>query len=115
MHVHVFHTTGIRDSWAGDNSVQPDAFSFRSGVTTMVDAGSSGWSNFPEFKDRVIDRSKTRVLALLNIVGKGMGRARKIEQEVADMDEKATAAPARSYNVMWVGHKQTNISGPVWP
>ena len=57
----------------GDNSVYPDGFTFRSGVTTVVDAGSSGWRNFPDFKDRVIDRSKTRVLALLNIVGNGMG------------------------------------------
>ena len=44
IHVHVFHTTGIQDAWAGDNSVAPDSFSFRTGVTTMVDAGSSGSS-----------------------------------------------------------------------
>ena len=52
--------------------IQPDGFTFRVGVTTVVDAGSSGWRNFPDFKDQVIDRSKTRVLALLNIVGNGM-------------------------------------------
>lgn len=43
LHTHLFATTGIRDAWAGDNSVLPDGFSFRTGVTTMVDAGSSGW------------------------------------------------------------------------
>src|SRR5260370_37920029 len=46
MHTHLFYTTGIRDAWAGHTSVQPDAVSFRSATTTMVDAGSSGWRNF---------------------------------------------------------------------
>ena len=30
MHVHVFHTTNIPAAWAGDYSVDPDSFSFRS-------------------------------------------------------------------------------------
>ena len=50
----------------------------------MVDAGSSGWRNFPDFKGRVIDRAKTRVLVMLNIVGQGMGGG-AIEQNVEDM------------------------------
>ena len=71
IHVHVYPGTGGR-ALAGDLSVVPDAHTFRSGVTTVVDAGTSGWRTFPDFKERVIDRSKTRVLALLNIVGRGM-------------------------------------------
>src|SRR5437899_11285647 len=81
IHVHVYAGTGQRGAYSGDNSVYPDGFTFRSGVTTVVDAGSSGWRNFPDFKDRVIDRSKTRVLALLNLVGRGMGGG-SIEQDV---------------------------------
>ena len=42
LHVHVFYTPLNPGSWAGRSSVRPDAFSFRTGVTTMVDAGSSG-------------------------------------------------------------------------
>ena len=80
IHVHVYAGTGQRGAYDGDNSVYPDGFTFRSGVTTVVDAGSSGWRNFPDFKDRIIDRSKTRVLALLNIVGGGMGGG-AIEQD----------------------------------
>ena len=91
IHVHVYTGTGARNSYAGDNSVYPDGFTFRSGVTTVVDAGGAGWRNFADFKDRVIDRSHTRVLAFLNIVGHGMGGG-KIEQNTADMDAKATAA-----------------------
>lgn len=86
MHVHVFmgNEPGayIAD---GATSVMPDGFTFRSGVTTVVDAGSSGWRNFKLFKEQTIDKSKTRVLALLNIVGTGM-RSRFEEQDVSDMN-----------------------------
>src|SRR5882724_6221945 len=91
IHTHLFHTTGIRDAWAGDNSVQPDAFSFRSGVTTMVDAGSSGWRNFETFRHTVIDRAQTRVLALINIAGLGM-MADVTEQVSSDFQPKQVAA-----------------------
>src|SRR6202521_3603934 len=89
IHVHVYAGTGERNSYAGDNSVPPDGFTLRSGVTTVADAGSSGWRNFEDFKDRIIDRSRTRVLAFLNIVGAGM-RGGKYENNLADME----AAPA---------------------
>ena len=60
IHVHVYAGTGERGSYAGDLSVPPDGFTFRVGVTTVVDAGCSGWRNFEDFKDRIIDRSNTR-------------------------------------------------------
>jgi len=50
LHTHVYAGTGRPDAYDGDHSVYPDGFSFRSCVTTMVDAGSSGWRNFPDFK-----------------------------------------------------------------
>ncbi|HET9320039.1 MAG TPA: amidohydrolase/deacetylase family metallohydrolase [Bryobacteraceae bacterium] len=114
IHVHVYAGTGMRGAYSGDNSVYPDGFTFRSGVTTVVDAGSSGWRNFPDFKDRVIDRSRTRVLALLNIVGRGMGGEGKIEQDVTDMDPKATAAQAKKYPGVVVGIKTAHFKGPEW-
>src|SRR5882724_5966130 len=53
IHVHAYAGTGMKGAYSGDNSVYPDGFTFRSGVTTVVDAGSSGWRNFSDFKDRV--------------------------------------------------------------
>src|ERR1041385_8195620 len=82
IHVHVFAGTGERNSYAGDSSVYPDPMTLRVGVTTVADAGCAGWRNFEEFKDRIIDRSRTRVLALLNIVGSGM-RGGKYENNLA--------------------------------
>ena len=113
MHVHVYAGTGMRGAYSGDLSVYPDGFTFRSGVTTVVDAGSSGQQNFPDFKDRVIDRSRTRVLAMLNIVGRGMGGG-KIEQDTSDMDAKATAEQAKRYPGVVVAIKTAHYSAPDW-
>jgi dihydroorotase len=112
-HVHLFATTGMKDAWAGDNSVLPDGFSFRSGVTTMVDVGSSGWRNFEDFRDRVLDRARTRVFAMLNIAGLGM-MTDVPEQNVHDMDAKATAAMALKHRDIVVGIKSAHYQGPEW-
>jgi dihydroorotase len=82
-------------------------------VTTIVDAGSSGWRSFPDFKDRVIDRSQTRVLAMLNIVGAGM-RGGKYENNLADMQAGPTAAMALKYPGVIVGIKSAHFAGPEW-
>ncbi|MFN0165244.1 MAG: amidohydrolase/deacetylase family metallohydrolase [Bryobacteraceae bacterium] len=113
IHVHVYAGTGMRGAYSGDNSVYPDGHTFRSGVTSVVDAGSSGWRNFEDFKDRVIDRSKTRVFALLNIVGKGMGGG-PIEQDVSDMDPKATAEMVKKYPQSAVGIKTAHFATKEW-
>ncbi|HEY3840936.1 MAG TPA: amidohydrolase/deacetylase family metallohydrolase [Bryobacteraceae bacterium] len=113
MHVHVYAGTGQKGAYAGDLSVYPDGFTFRTGVTTAVDAGSSGWRNFPDFKDRVIDRAQTRIFAFLNIVGHGMGGG-QVEQNVQDMDAKATADRAKEYRGTVVGIKTAHFAGPEW-
>src|ERR1700761_1623016 len=113
LHVHVYAGTGERNSYAGDNSVPPDGFTFRVGVTTVVDAGCSGWRNFEDFKDRIIDRSKTRVLADLNIVGSGM-RGPKYEDNLDDMDGEATGKMALKYPGVIVGIKSAHFTGPEW-
>jgi dihydroorotase len=113
IHAHVYTGTGERGSYAGDNSVYPDGFSFRVGVTTLVDAGGSGHRNFEDFKDRVIDRSRTRVLAFLNIVGNGM-RGGKFESNQDDMESKPAADMALKHKGVIVGIKTAHYTGPEW-
>ena len=113
LHVHVYTGTGERGSYAGDLSLPPDGFTFRTGVTTVVDAGFAGWRNFEDFKDRIIDRSQTRVLAMLNIVGSGM-RGGKYEQNVFDMEAEPTARMAMRYPGLVVGIKTAHFNGPEW-
>ena len=113
MHVHVFAATMDRE-YTGEFGVRPDGFTFRSGVTTVVDAGSSGWRNFEDFKRLVMDRVQTRVLAMLNIVGKGMAGRNDIEQDVSDMDPERTAEMAKRHKDVVVGIKIAHYAGPDW-
>jgi dihydroorotase len=82
-------------------------------VTTVADAGSSGYKNFEDFKEHIIDRSKTRVLAFINIVGAGM-RGPKFENNLADMEPEPTAEMAKKYPQLIVGVKTAHFSGPEW-
>jgi len=113
IHVHVFAGTGEKGSYAGDNSLYPDGYTLRVGVTTVADAGCAGWRNFEDFKTRVIDRSKTRVLAFLNIVGNGM-RGGAYEQDLADMAAAPAAEMAKKYPGVIVGIKTAHYAGPEW-
>ncbi len=113
LHTHVYTGTGEKGSYAGDLSIYPDGFTLRNGVTTIVDAGSSGWRNFDDFNDKIIKRSKTRVLAELNIVGSGM-RGGKFEDNLDDMDGKLTGDKAKLFPGVIVGVKSAHFTGPEW-
>src|SRR5262249_51392158 len=103
-----------KNSYAhGDWGLPPDGFTLRAGTTTVADAGSSGWRTFDDFKDRIIDQSKTRVLVFLNIVGAGMGSG-PIEQNLADMQAKPTAEMALKHKGLIIGIKSAHFAGPEW-
>jgi dihydroorotase len=113
-HVHVFYGTDPDRAYSnGPLAVVPDGFTFRTGVTTVVDAGSSGWRNFAVFKKQVIDVSQTRVLAFLNIVGEGM-RGWVYEQDTKDMDGKLAGITAKRYHDQIVGVKVAHFVGADW-
>jgi dihydroorotase len=114
IHVHVFYGTNLDQQYMnGPSSVVPDGFTFRVGVTTVVDAGCAGWRTFPAFKRQTIDRSQTRVLAFLNIVGEGM-RGNPFEQNLKDMDPQVTAKFALDNKSDIVGIKLAHFEGPDW-
>jgi dihydroorotase len=113
IHVHLFHTTGIKDAWAGDASVRPDDFSFRSGVTTMVDAGSAGWRNFETLRHTVLDRARTRVFAFINIAGLGMV-SNTVEQHPEEMNPAEIARLAKKHADIVVGVKTAHWESGEW-
>ena len=113
MHVHVYHGERRNTYAGGDLSVPPDGFTLRNGVTTVVDAGSSGWRTFEDFRTRVVERSRTRVLAFLNIVGAGM-REGRLEQNLEDMEVQPTADMALKHKGLIVGIKSAHFNGPEW-
>ncbi|HKW96360.1 MAG TPA: amidohydrolase/deacetylase family metallohydrolase [Bryobacteraceae bacterium] len=113
IHTHLFFATNLPASWAGDESVQPDAFSFRTGVTTMADAGSAGWRTFEMFRHFVIDRAKTRVFAFVNISGLGM-MTDSAEQEKSEFQPEEVAKVARKNRDIVVGVKSAHYQKPDW-
>jgi len=114
IHTHDFYGNNpdqyLMDATA---AVVPDGFTFRVGVTTVVDAGSSGWRTFPLFKQQTIDRSETRVLAFLNIVCAGM-RGGAYEQNTNDMDPEMAAYVAKEYKNYIVGFKVAHFEPAKW-
>jgi len=52
--------------------VDADETCLPTGVTTAVDAGSSGWATYAGFREYVIDRAETRLLAFLNLAATGL-------------------------------------------
>jgi dihydroorotase len=104
LHAHVFGYEG---------SLSPDDTALPAGTTTIVDAGGSGWRTFDEFRRTVIDRSKTRVLALLNIVGKGM-IGEPYESDTNDMDPAKTAEAILRNKDVIVGIKTAHYNKPGW-
>ena len=113
IHSHNFFGTK-EDHYLGDGfeALPPDGFTFRTGVTTVVDCGGAGWKTFTTFKSQTINHSKTRVLSFLNIVGEGM-RGGAYEQDLNDMDAKMTAFVVRQHKEI-VGIKVAHYMGKEW-
>ena len=93
IHYHVGHGGAPVNWFAPDARAHalplgvPADLALQSGVTTIVDAGTAGAETFLQEKEEVIDRSRVRVLAFLNIVANGMNGG--LEQSVDEMDVKA--------------------------
>lgn len=115
IHGHVF--AGVEpDRYLSNGAVAlpPDGFTFRNGVTTIVDCGGAGWKSFATFKKNIIDPSRTRVLSFLNIVGEGMRDRFAYEQNTGDMDPKLAAIVARRHKKDIVGIKVAHFVGQEW-
>jgi dihydroorotase len=115
IHGHVFHGTEP-DNYLSNSqdALPPDGFTFRAGVTTVADAGGAGWKNIDLFRKNVVDKSKTRVLAFMNIVGGGMRGVETFEQDKTDMDPKLTAASAKKNKDIVIGIKIAHYIGHDW-
>lgn len=113
IHTHVFVGTKANKFANGNNSLSPDDFSFKAGITTVVDAGTSGWRNFPLFKTQVIDQSKTRILAFLNIAASGM-TGDSLQNDVNEMDVAKTAETVLKYPDIIMGIKIGHFEGDGW-
>jgi len=113
IHTHVFagSNPGFLD---GQSSQLPDAFAIRSGITTVVDAGTTGWRTFPEFKAKVIDPSVTRVLAWINIFETGFSSGSGFEPDMGTVSVQKTAETIQKYKEYIVGTRVGHYKGKSW-
>ncbi len=106
MHVHF-------DAYGAWLNLNPDHNALRFGVTTAVDAGSSGADSFEAFRKRVIDTVDTRVLAFLNIVAAGMYGA-DVENDPKQMDVAKAVAMVKKHRDVIVGIKTAHYRPADW-
>ena len=117
IHGHVFAGTDPDGQLENGFSALPaDGFTFRVGVTTLVDCGDAGAETFELFKKNVIDRSQTRILAFLNISRKGMyGSEFSLEQQSNSFFDPVMAADvAKHYSDLIVGFKVAHYHKSDW-
>ena len=117
IHGHVFAGTDHDGQLEnGFSSLAADGFTFRVGVTTIVDCGDAGAETFELFKKNVIDNVQTRVLAFLNISKKGMyGSEFSLEQQNNSFfDARLAADVAKHYKENIVGIKVAHYHKSDW-
>lgn len=113
IHTHVF--TGPNPGFGhGSSSVKPDDFTFRAGITTVVDAGTSGYKTFPLFKEQIIDRSRTLVLAYLNAFAPGMVGTSAEQEDMSALEIEKADEVIKKYSDHIVGVKIGHYSGKDW-
>lgn len=119
MHCHLCPTYPVADD--GLSCIHPEAHLFQVGVTTAVDAGTCGIRDFVHFKENLIDKTKVRVFAMINIADGGMVNLES-EQRLSDFRPKAVAGMAESFKDTvvaiktahyWVGKPFTR-EHPAW-
>ncbi|HEY1372989.1 MAG TPA: amidohydrolase/deacetylase family metallohydrolase, partial [Candidatus Binatia bacterium] len=100
--VHLHLMTGL-----GAFGADPDVFGVGSGVTTVVDAGSTGHSLFPIFRRHIAEPARTRVLAYVNLstLGSVAGPGYSTLEDPRLIDEAKIEAAVENNRDMIVGIK----------
>lgn len=118
MHCHIYPRFPFEED--GLPTIQGEAHMFRSGVTACVDAGTCGGRDFLQFKESVIDRSKLKIFAFVNIASGGMVNLES-EQDIQEFQPEIAAAIAGTYDCVagiktahyWVG-RPVDSRHPAW-
>ena len=88
LHTHVYE--GVNQ-----NGINPDLAGVRSGVTTVLDAGSAGCYTFGGFPRYVVPRAKTNVFCMLHISRVGLSyQPDTSRREDIDLDETVSVIKA---------------------
>ncbi len=102
LHTHVFD--GV-----AHNGVHPDLAGVRAGVTTVVDAGSSGAATFGAFPKHILPRCETEVMPFLHICQTGLATTPDIIA-AASIDLDATLRTVEEHKGLIRGIKARMVS-----
>ena len=102
LHTHVFDGVAA-------NGVHPDIAGVHAGVTTVVDAGSSGCATFSAFPRHILPRCETEVIPLLHICQTGLATNPDIIAE-SSIDLESTLHVAREHRGLIKGIKARMVS-----
>lgn len=102
LHTHVFDGVAA-------NGVHPDIAGVHAGVTTVVDAGSSGCATFSAFPRHILPKCETEVIPLLHICQTGLATNPDIIAE-SSIDLDATLKVARENKGLIKGIKARMVS-----
>jgi dihydroorotase len=102
LHTHVFDGVAA-------NGVHPDIAGVHAGVTTVVDAGSSGCATFSAFPRHILPKCETEVIPLLHICQTGLATNPDIIAE-SSIDLESTLKVAREHRGLIKGIKARMVS-----
>ncbi len=102
LHTHVFDGVAA-------NGVHPDIAGVHAGVTTVVDAGSSGCATFSAFPRHILPKCETEVIPLLHICQTGLATNPDIVAE-SSIDLESTLRVAREHRGLIKGIKARMVS-----
>jgi dihydroorotase len=102
LHTHVFDGVAA-------NGVHPDIAGVHAGVTTVVDAGSSGCATFSAFPRHILPKCETEVIPLLHICQTGLATNPDIIAE-SSIDLDGTLRAAREHKGLIKGIKARMVS-----
>ena len=93
IHTHVFpHDTEI--------GIDADLVGVQQGVTTLVDAGSTGTATFPKFVATVVEKNITQVLAWINIASVGLCSGRAELSDLTKIDTQSVIEMISQYSII---------------
>ncbi len=99
LHAHVY-------AGATTFGIKADALCLATGVTTIVDAGSPGWTNLRGFLEYIIEPSRTEVLTFVHISSIGLLNSMRGEmQDIDNADPEHTARVISMWPQYCVGVK----------
>jgi len=92
LHAHVYE------------GISPDRAGVEQGVTTVVDAGTTGSATFADFEKSVLPHSRTTTFCFLNLAARGLSRMPEIRDR-RHVDIEATRAVLRGHRDVIKGMK----------